>query len=64
MNYIQFDDVSDSLGWSARLRWQVSPGNEVYFVYNRSWIRRSDRARRFDPAGERGVIKITLSFRP
>jgi hypothetical protein len=64
MNYIQFDDISNQLGWSARLRWQISPGNEIYFVYNRNWERRWDPISRFAPLEERGVFKVTLSVRP
>ncbi|MCX6560708.1 MAG: carbohydrate binding family 9 domain-containing protein, partial [Candidatus Aminicenantes bacterium] len=30
MNYIQYDDISRQLGWSSRLRWRISPGNEIY----------------------------------
>ena len=64
MNYIQFDDMSNTLGWSARLRWQITPGNEVYLVYNRNWERIWDPRSRFAPLGDRGVIKISLSIRP
>ena len=64
MNYIQYDDISRSLGWNARLRWQIKPGNEVYLVYNKSWDRRWDPMSRFVPMEERGVLKFTLSIRP
>jgi len=64
MNYIQFDDISNTLGWSARLRWQLSPGNEIYLVYNRNWERIWDPRSRFNPLGDRGVVKISLSIRP
>ena len=64
MNYIQFDDISNTLGWNARLRWQLSPGNEIYLVYNRNWERVWDPRSRFDPLGDRGVVKISLSIRP
>ena len=64
MNYIQYDDVSKLLGVSVRLRWQISPGNEIYFVYNKNWERRWDPLSRFVPLGERGVFKIQLSIRP
>jgi hypothetical protein len=64
MNYIQYDTISRELGWSARLRWQVSPGNEVYFVYNKNWERSWDPAQRFLPLEDRGVLKICLSIRP
>jgi len=64
MNYIQYDDISRELGWSARLRWQISPGNEIFLVYNKNWERRFDPASRFAPLEDRGVVKISLSLRP
>ena len=64
MNYIQYDDISRQLGWSARLRWQVAPGNDIYLVYNKNWERRFDPAARFFSLQDRGVLKITLSIRP
>jgi len=64
MNYIQYDTVSRLLGWSSRLRWRLSPGNEVALIYNKSWERRWDPAARFYPSEERGVFKIALSIRP
>jgi hypothetical protein len=64
MNYIQFDDISNTLGWNARLRWQITPGNEVYLVYTKNWERVWDPHSRLMPLGDRGVVKITLSIRP
>jgi hypothetical protein len=64
MNYVQYDDISRSLGWNARLRWQIKPGNEVYLVYNKSWDRSWDPMSRFVAMEERGVLKFTLSIRP
>jgi Domain of unknown function (DUF5916) len=64
MNYIQYDDVSRTLGANIRFRWQLSPGNEVYLVYTKNWERSWDPVSRFIPLGERGVFKITLSIRP
>ncbi len=64
MNYIQYDDVSRTLGWSSRFRWEITPGNFIYLVYNKNWEKRWDPQTRFYPTGERGVFKVTLSFRP
>ncbi len=64
MNYVQYDTVSKLLGWSARLKWRLSPGNEVALIYNKSWERRWDPKARFYPSEERGVLKLSLSFRP
>ncbi len=64
MNYIQYDSVSKLLGWSVRLKWRVSPGNEIALIYNKNWERRWDPASRFFPSEERGVLKLSLSIRP
>ena len=64
MNYIQYDTDSGTIGWSARLRWQITPGNEIYLVYNKSWEQVWDPRSRFAPLGDRGVVKISLSIRP
>ncbi|MDD8031009.1 MAG: carbohydrate binding family 9 domain-containing protein [Acidobacteriota bacterium] len=64
MNYVQYDSVSKMLGWSARFRWEVKPGNFIYLIYNSNWERRWDPTSRFYAAGDRGVFKITLSIRP
>jgi hypothetical protein len=64
MNYIQYDDISNELGLNVRFRWEIRPGNTVYFVYSKNWERRWDPASRFVPLEERGVFKISLSIRP
>jgi hypothetical protein len=64
MNYVQYDTVSRMLGWSARLKWRVTPGNEVALIYSKNWERRWDPASRFYPSEERGVLKLSLSIRP
>jgi hypothetical protein len=38
VNNIQYDSVSAVLGWQARYRWIVTPGNDVFFVYTQNWI--------------------------
>jgi hypothetical protein len=35
----QFDNVSDTLGLFARLRWIVRPGSDLYLVYTHDWQR-------------------------
>jgi len=66
MNYIQYDDVSKNLGMNLRLRWQISPGNEIYLVFNKDWERRWDPLSRYAyiPLTEYGAVKIQLSIRP
>lgn len=36
-NNLQFDTVSRILGWQARFRWIVRPGDDAYFVYSHNW---------------------------
>jgi len=64
MNYVQYDDISNELGLNVRFRWEIAPGNIVYFVYSKNWERRWDPTVRYLPLEERGVFKITLSLRP
>jgi len=64
MNYIQYDSVSKNLGVNIRLRWQISPGNEVFLVYNKNWERRWDPTSRYVSIGEYAAIKLQLSIRP
>ena len=46
-NNLQFDNVTHGIGWQARFRWILSPGNDVFLVYSHNWID--------DPAGIRGI---------
>ncbi len=41
-NFVQFDDASDSLGWNSRLRWIVTPGEELFVVWNQTVERDGD----------------------
>ena len=34
--FVQYDNLSDSVGWNSRLRWIVQPGNEFVIVWNES----------------------------
>ena len=51
---VQYDDVSDIVGLFARMRWIVSPGNDVYLVYSHNWERLLD-----DPLARRGLSTIS-----
>jgi hypothetical protein len=69
LTYIQYDSVSKVIGANFRFRWQLSPGNTIYFVYNKNWERGFDKwsphaEQRFYPLHDRGIFKIQLSVRP
>ena len=42
-NNIQYDNESRTIGWQARFRWILNPGNDLFLVYNHNWLS--------DPAG-------------
>jgi len=64
MTYIQYDSVSENIGANIRFKWQISPGNTIYLVYNKSWEKAYEMGARFFPVMDRGVFKIQLSWRP
>lgn len=64
MTLIQYQDISRELAINVRFRWELSPGNVIYLVYNKNWKRSWDPMSRFLPLQERSVFKIQLSIRP
>ena len=38
VNNVQYDTQSAIVGWQARFRWIVRPGNDFYFVYINNWL--------------------------
>jgi hypothetical protein len=64
LNFIQYDDESKEIGFNIRFRWQISPGNDIYLVYNRNWKKEYDPKTRFEPLEEKGIIKFQISYRP
>ena len=34
---LQYDTVSRIIGWQARFRWIMKPGNDIFFVYTQNW---------------------------
>ncbi len=37
-NFVQYDDISDSLGVNSRLIWEYRPGKRVFLVLNQSYL--------------------------
>ncbi|MGE0041842.1 MAG: DUF5916 domain-containing protein [Vicinamibacterales bacterium] len=50
VNNIQYDSVSRVLGWQARYRWTVTPGNDVFVVYTHNWLDALDGTDPLDPS--------------
>ena len=64
-NLVQFDNVSNNLGWQSRIRWIIEPGQDVFLVFNQGWIREElpDSRMQFR-AADRGIsAKLQYTFR-
>lgn len=62
VNNIQYDTVSDRIGWQIRFRWTVEPGNDLYVIYTQNWV--DDLIRdRFFTEDRRGAAKFVYTYR-
>ena len=59
-NFIQWDNVSDSLGINSRLRWIIEPGSDLFLVVNQGF---DTRGSRFDPNFTEVTTKVVWTFR-
>jgi hypothetical protein len=59
VNRVQYDTVTRQLGWQARFRWIMQPGNDLFFVYTHNW-REQDTLQTFD---RRGALKLVRTLR-
>lgn len=62
-NYIQYDNVSNLLGYNGRFFWQVRPGNTIYLVYNTNMESQWKPDPRFYTRENQLRLKIQLSIR-
>ncbi len=62
VNNLQYDSVSESLGWQFRLRWTLNPGNDLYVVYTHNW-RDDVLLERFATQDRRAAAKFVYTFR-
>jgi len=67
ITFAQWDDRTDSLGINSRLRWILSPGREVFLVWNRAFITRDPLERDPDfnltPATTDTTVKVEYTLR-
>ena len=64
VNNVQYDSVSQVLGWQARFRWIVRPGNDVFVVYTHNWIDSPVEAQsRFRTLDRRAAAKVVYTKR-
>jgi hypothetical protein len=61
VNNVQYDSVSRVLGWQARFRWIVSPGNDLYLVYQHNWLEAPSGT--FGTLDRRAATKLSYTHR-
>ena len=57
---LQFDNFSDLMAINNRFRWTITPGSDVFFVYNRIWIREFGD---FTTLDTKGALKVSFTHR-
>jgi hypothetical protein len=63
-NNLQYDDVSQLLGWQMRVRWIQRPGNDLFFVYTHNWQEVPEPAgRRLGTLDNRAATKLVYTLR-
>jgi hypothetical protein len=60
---IQFDDVSEVLGTNTRFRWIITPGTDIFFVYNHNWLKNSTLDKRYFTIQQGGAMKVVYTYR-
>jgi hypothetical protein len=62
--FSQYETESQTLGWNARFRWTLKPGNDFFVVWTRNWLRTDpDAALRFQRDSDSVVVKLRWTFR-
>jgi hypothetical protein len=62
VNNVQFDSVSELMGWQSRLRWIVTPGNDLFVIYTHNWLD-DNQFDRFVTQDRRGAAKFVFTHR-
>ncbi|MCA1801765.1 MAG: hypothetical protein LC662_04850, partial [Rhodothermaceae bacterium] len=57
---VQYDNLSELVGFYQRMRWIIRPGADLFLVYSMNWLNEEDRLR---PLETSGGIKLTYTFR-
>jgi len=57
---IQYDDISKLIGMNNRFKYTITPGSDIYFVYNHNWV---DDSGKYKTSSMLGASKITYTLR-
>ena len=58
----QYDNISDRMGVNNRLRWIITPGSDLFLVYNHNWID-EPALDRFRTVNSIGTLKVNYTHR-
>jgi hypothetical protein len=61
-NLIQYDNVSENLGFNSRLHWIPKAGQQAFLVFNRG-LSDADKDNHFEPTFEDVSLKFSYTFR-
>ena len=61
-NLAQYDDESSVAGLQSRFRWILQPGNDLFLIFNRGWLRTLNDSR-FEPLFDRSSAKLQYTVR-
>jgi hypothetical protein len=59
---VQYDSVSDVVGWQMRFRWTVTPGNDLFVIYTHNWLD-DPIIDRFFTQDRRAAAKFVYTYR-
>ncbi len=62
-NLIQYDNRSRNLGWQSRMRWTLTPGRDLFLVFNQGWIQDTNGGFRFNQQDTKVSAKFQYTFR-
>lgn len=58
---VQYDNLSNEIGMNNRLRWILTPGSDLFLVYNHNW--EENPLGRYKTITQAGVVKVSYTFR-
>jgi len=61
-NLLQYDSESRVLGVQSRFRWIITPGSDLFLVFNSGWYR-SEWDNRYERRYDKGSVKLQYTFR-
>ena len=57
---VQYDDLGKVLGMNQRFRWVITPGSDLFFVYNHNWFREAGEFQLIDRSN---ILKANYTHR-